>query len=111
MIPSCSHTGVPIHFHSSTTSGSASLIKARSWPSILPRQSPSSLIRASMRRDGDSAFCEPLFDDADFGAAVFGAALFFTLDLLFNDALFFMRASPLKAFPLRLEANAQARRS
>src|SRR5262245_23591786 len=46
--PSCDHTGTPLHFHSSTTSGSASLTKARSLLSILPRQSPSSLILASI---------------------------------------------------------------
>src|SRR3954447_10911909 len=56
MIPSCDHTGTPLHFHSSTTSGSASLIKARSRPSSSPRQSPSSLILASISRDGDSLF-------------------------------------------------------
>src|SRR6476620_6542038 len=45
MIPSCSHTGTPRHFHVSTTSGSASLTRARSRPSVSPRQSASSLIR------------------------------------------------------------------
>src|SRR5262252_6372378 len=29
MIPSCAHTGMPIHFHSSTTSGSAALMSVR----------------------------------------------------------------------------------
>src|SRR5437868_15332524 len=47
MIPSCDQTGT-FHFHSSTTSGSASLIKARRRASILPRQSPSSLILPSI---------------------------------------------------------------
>src|SRR5579864_1529386 len=42
-------------------SGSASLIKARSRPSIVPRQSPSSLIRASISREGDPLCCGPLF--------------------------------------------------
>src|SRR5262249_12818622 len=46
--PSCDHTGTPLHFHSSTTSGSASLTRVRSRLSILPRQSPSSSIRASI---------------------------------------------------------------
>src|ERR1041385_8472520 len=55
--PSCDHTGTPRHFHSSTTSGSASLVNARIRPSILPRQSPSSLIRASISCDGDLPFC------------------------------------------------------
>src|SRR5258705_7096547 len=59
--PSCDHTGTPLHFHSSTTSGSASLTKVRSRLSILPRQSPSSLILASISREGDSLFCGPLF--------------------------------------------------
>src|SRR3954447_8352923 len=53
MIPACSHTGVPLHFHSSTTSGSASLTRARSRLSISPRQSPSSSILASIKSDGD----------------------------------------------------------
>src|SRR5450755_4199519 len=46
MPPSCSHTGVPIHFHSSTTSGSASLMRARILASVLPLQSPNSAIRS-----------------------------------------------------------------
>src|SRR5262249_15577074 len=46
--PSCDHTGTPLHFHSSTPSGSASLTKARIRLPILPRQSPSSLILASI---------------------------------------------------------------
>src|SRR5262245_46320916 len=53
MIPSCDHTGTPRHFHSSTTSGSACLIKVRIRPSILPRQSPSSLILASISSEAD----------------------------------------------------------
>src|SRR6266403_3386505 len=61
IIPTCDHTGTPLHFHSSTTSGSASFTKARSRLSILPRQSPSSLIRASMSCEGDLLFCDPLF--------------------------------------------------
>src|SRR5215510_834026 len=59
--PSCDHTGTPLHFHSSTTSGSASLTKVRSRLSILPRQSPSSLILASISREGDLLFCDPFF--------------------------------------------------
>src|SRR5207245_5032023 len=54
--PSCDHTGTPLHFHSSTTSGSACLINVRSRESILPRQSPSSLILSSIIRDGDFPF-------------------------------------------------------
>src|SRR3954466_5137210 len=58
--PSCSHTGTPRHFHSSTTSGSASLTRARSRLSISPRQSSSSLILASISWEGDSPPCDPL---------------------------------------------------
>src|SRR6185437_15393086 len=58
--PSCDHTGTPLHFHSSTTSGSASLTKVRSWLSALPRQSPSSLILASISSEGDLPFCDSL---------------------------------------------------
>src|ERR1700732_2497477 len=61
MIPACDHTGTPLHFHSSTTSGSACLTNVRSRESILPRQSPSSLILSSIIRDGDFPFCDPLF--------------------------------------------------
>src|SRR6185295_13858437 len=60
MIPSCDHTGT-FHFHSSTTSGSAFLIKARSRLSISPRQSPSSSILASISCEGDLPVCGPLF--------------------------------------------------
>src|SRR6476661_463171 len=60
MMPPCDHTGTPRHFHSSTTSGSAALIRARSRASVLPRQSPSSAILASINSDGDSSL-EPLF--------------------------------------------------
>jgi hypothetical protein len=40
--------GTPPHFHSSTTSGSASLTRVRSRLSVLPHQSPSSSILASI---------------------------------------------------------------
>ena len=60
MMPSCDHTGTPgfvafRHFHSSTTSGSASWIRARSRARVSPRQSPSSSIFASICREGDSS--------------------------------------------------------
>src|SRR5436305_14412022 len=58
--PSCDQTGVP-HFHSSTTPGSASLIRARSRESISPLQSSSSSILASISSDGDSALFDGLF--------------------------------------------------
>src|SRR4051794_6435716 len=53
MIPSCSHTGTPRHFHSSTTSGSASFTSARSRRSVSPRQSSSSSILPSISWEGD----------------------------------------------------------
>src|SRR5437667_2864802 len=61
IIPACDHTGVPLHFHSSTTSGSVCLMRVRSRESISPRQSPSSLILASINSDGDPGFCGALF--------------------------------------------------
>src|ERR1043165_1380927 len=61
IMPSCDHTGTPRHFHSSTTSGSASFIKPTSRLSILPRQSPSSLILPSISCDGDLPFGGSLF--------------------------------------------------
>src|SRR2546427_3245176 len=44
IIPACDHTGTPLHFHSSTTSGSACLMRIRTRASVSPRQSLSSLI-------------------------------------------------------------------
>src|SRR5215207_7075933 len=64
MMPACSHTGTPRHFHSSTTSGSASLMRLRTRASVSPRQSLSSLILASISWEGESPPCpsfEPLF--------------------------------------------------
>src|SRR4051812_30256999 len=55
IIPACDHTGTPLHFHSSTTSGSACLMTIRTRASISPRQSFSSLILASISREGDSS--------------------------------------------------------
>src|SRR5689334_16160902 len=45
MPPSWDHTGVPLHFHSSTTSGSASRMSARILASVSPLQSANSAIR------------------------------------------------------------------
>src|SRR5215467_144928 len=59
--PSWDHTGTPLHFHSSVTPGSACLIRERIRESVSPRQSPSSLILASINRDGDSPLCEVSF--------------------------------------------------
>src|SRR6185437_10411124 len=53
MMPPCDQTGVPIHFHSSTTSGSASLMSVRILPRVFPRQSPSSAILVEMSSDAD----------------------------------------------------------
>src|SRR5712691_2564764 len=54
MIPACDHTGTPLHFHSSTTSGSACLMRLRTRASVSPRQSLSSLILASISPEGES---------------------------------------------------------
>src|SRR5260370_2410491 len=48
IIPACDHTGTPLHFHSSTTSGSACLMRIRTRASVSPRQSLSALILASI---------------------------------------------------------------
>src|SRR5262245_24502066 len=64
IIPACDHTGTPRHFHSSTTSWSACLMRSRIRASVSPRQSLSSLILASIRREGEAPpvpFFEPLF--------------------------------------------------
>src|SRR6266576_3006409 len=61
MMPSCDQTGVPIHFHSSTTSGSASLMSLRIMPRVSPRQSPSSVILFEMSFDADWPWLAPDF--------------------------------------------------
>src|SRR6266511_3955581 len=67
MSPSWYHTGTPagfdgfLHFTSSTTAGSACLMRVRSQESVSPRQSPSSLILASINSDGDPGFCGAAF--------------------------------------------------
>src|SRR5579862_4388884 len=58
MMPSCDQTGVPglvslTHFHSSTTSGSASLMSVRILLRVSPRHSPSSAILSEMSSDAD----------------------------------------------------------
>src|SRR5512143_1830484 len=58
MMPSCDHTGLP-HFHSSTTSGSASLISLRILLRVSPRQSPSSAILFEMSSDADWPWLAP----------------------------------------------------
>src|SRR5262245_40056774 len=53
--PPWDQTGVPIHFHSSTISGSASWMSLRTFARVFPRQSPSCSILASIRREAESA--------------------------------------------------------
>src|SRR5690348_1444306 len=52
IIPSRDHTGLPIHFHSSMISRSASRMVLRTLASVLPRQSVSPAISWSIRSDG-----------------------------------------------------------
>src|SRR5881396_2129322 len=59
MMPSCDQIGVPIHFHSSTTSGSASLMSLRILPRVSPRQFPSSAILFEMSSDADRPWLAP----------------------------------------------------
>src|SRR5262249_50284958 len=49
------------HFHSSTTSGSASLMSLRILPRVSPRQSPSSAILLSISSDGEWLWVETDF--------------------------------------------------
>src|SRR4051794_21564001 len=53
MMPPSDQTGT-LHFHSSTTAGSASWMSARTRASAWPRQPPSSAIRPSISRAGGS---------------------------------------------------------
>src|ERR1700723_1070513 len=53
MMPSRDQTGVPLHFHSSTTSGTASRISLRIVAKVSPRQSPSSAILFEISFDAD----------------------------------------------------------
>src|SRR5271155_3306341 len=61
MMPSCDQTGVPIHFHSSTTAGSACLMSLRIALRVSPRQSPSSAILFEMSSDADWPWLAPDF--------------------------------------------------
>src|SRR5450759_4571646 len=61
MMPSCDQIGVPIHFHASTTSGSASLMSWRIRLRASPRQSPSSAILFEMSSDADWPWLAPDF--------------------------------------------------
>src|SRR3954453_16716198 len=53
MIPSWYQVGTPLHFHSSTTSGSACLTSSRTRASVSPPPSPSSSILSSISSEGD----------------------------------------------------------
>src|SRR5437868_1537940 len=58
-MPPCEKTGVPgdfglTHFHSSTISGSAACMISRTFASVFPRQSASSLIFSSINPEADS---------------------------------------------------------
>src|SRR5215212_6598995 len=53
-MPPCDQTGVPIHFHSSTISGSASCMICRTFASVFPRQSANSLILSSINAEAVS---------------------------------------------------------
>src|SRR5215813_4708260 len=53
-MPPWDQMGVPIHFHSSTISGSALCIMSRTFASVFPRQSPSSMIFSSINAEADS---------------------------------------------------------
>src|SRR3954470_24293100 len=61
MMPSRDQMGVPIHFHSSTAFGSASLISLRILASVSPRQSPSSAILFEISSDADCPWLAPDF--------------------------------------------------
>src|SRR5881296_2258764 len=61
MMPSCDQIGVPLHFHSSTTPGSASLMSLRILLRVSPRQSPSSATLFEMSSDADSPWLAPDF--------------------------------------------------
>src|SRR5579863_5896992 len=61
MIPSWDQTGVPIHFHSSTTSGSACLMSWRILLRVSPRQSPSSAILFEISSDAGWPWLAPDF--------------------------------------------------
>src|SRR5437870_12537768 len=61
MMPSCDQIGVPIHFHSSTPSGSASLMSLRILLRVSPRQSPSSAILFEMSSNAHGPWLAPDF--------------------------------------------------
>src|ERR1700722_16597190 len=70
-IPPCDQTGTPLHFHSSTASGSACLMSFRTRASVSPRQSLSSLILASISWEAEG------FASALLAALILGACVVF----------------------------------
>src|ERR1700733_7666994 len=94
MIPLCSHTGTPRHFHSSITSGSACLISMRTRASISPRQSPSSLILPSISAEGEPAAFASCFAAAGFAADFLTAFLTTFAVEIFFAGLFILLVHP-----------------
>src|SRR5207253_6408816 len=86
-IPWCDQTGVPLHFHSSVISGSASRISARMRARVSPRHPPRSRIRWSMSREACFSVAR---GDLDVVADV---RLAFDLAFMFDLAFIMMPAS------------------
>src|SRR6516164_2757898 len=71
-MPPWEKTGVPAdfalaHFHSSTISGSAWWMMPRTFASVVPRQSPSSLIFASIEAEADFSGADFFMNGSDSG--------------------------------------------
>src|SRR6266478_3165466 len=65
IIPSRDHTGLPIHYHSSIISQSASRMLLRMLANVLPRQPVSPAISWSIRSDGFiGSLCLPFLHEA-----------------------------------------------
>src|SRR5258708_5015997 len=99
-IPWCDQTGVPIHFHSSVISGSASRISARMRARVSPRHPPRSRLRWSM---SIPAFASACAGDLDLLAALRGAlARDVTLAFGFGFALAGLRTELVGAFMMAI---------
>ena len=61
MMPACSHTGTPRHFHVSTTSGSALIDKSSDPGERLAPPITQLLDLRIYQLEGDMLFCDPLF--------------------------------------------------
>src|SRR5688572_33108643 len=96
-IPWCDQTGVPIHFHSSVISGSASRISARMRARVSPRHPPRSRIRWSMSREAGFPVVPAFGGDLDLVADLRGL-LARDMPLAFGFALPGMRTGPGGAF-------------